>query len=276
MTRSLFTNLLSCLFLILILSRCTNVPYGSNRSAGKYYNIRGFKMYCETYGSGQPLLMIHGNNGNISTFKRIIPYFADHYKVIVADGRSQGRSYDAKDSLTFEMMADDYASLLDQMHLDSADVIGWSDGGINALLLAIRHPNKVKKLVASGANLWPDSTAIDPKIWNLEKERYNQLKNNTRRSPVEKEIWKFFLLDWDQPHIPVASLQKIKCPSLIMGGDHDMIRQKHLELIYKNIPKANFWIVPNSGHGTLFEHRRKFMYNADDFFKSAYQKNNAY
>ncbi len=89
------------------------IPYGNNSSAGKYYNIRGFKMYCEVYGKGKPLLMIHGNNGSINTFENNIPYFALKYQVIVADSRAQGKSKDSRDSLTFEMMADDEAALLD-------------------------------------------------------------------------------------------------------------------------------------------------------------------
>src|SRR6266481_1464573 len=66
------------------------VPYGHNESAGKYYTIRGFKMYCEVYGQGQPLLIIHGNGGSINNFIQQIPYFSKKYKVIVADSRAQG------------------------------------------------------------------------------------------------------------------------------------------------------------------------------------------
>ena len=120
--------------------------YGHNGSAGKFFEINGFKMYTEVYGSGPPLLMIHGNNGDMSAFAHNVPYFAKHYTVILADSRSQGRSVDPDHPLTFEMMADDYAALLDAIHIPSAYVIGWSDGGINALLLAIRHPEKVKRL----------------------------------------------------------------------------------------------------------------------------------
>jgi len=121
-------------------SMMQGTTYGKNKEAGKYYNIRGFKMYAETYGSGQPLLIIHGNGGSINNFLYQIPYFSKKYKVIVADSRAQGNSTDEADSLSYEMMADDYAALLDQMKIESAFVIGWSDGGINGLLLAIRHP----------------------------------------------------------------------------------------------------------------------------------------
>ena len=100
--------------------------YGNNKEAGKYYDIRGFRMYAETYGNGEPLLIIHGNGGSINNFIYQIPYFSQHYKVIVADSRAQGKSIDLRDSLTYEMMADDYAALLTEMKIDSAYVIGVS------------------------------------------------------------------------------------------------------------------------------------------------------
>lgn len=85
------------------------------------------------------------------------------------DSRAQGKTVDAGDSLNFEMMADDEAALLDAMHNHSTYVICWSDGGINALCLAIRHPEKVIKLAGTGANLWPDSTGALPELWRIKK-----------------------------------------------------------------------------------------------------------
>lgn len=133
-------------------------------------------MYCEVYGEGKPLLMIHGNGGSIGAFKKNIPYFSKKYKVIVVDSRAHGKSTDAKDSLSFEMMADDFNALLDAMHIKKTYVIGWSDGGINALLLAMRHPDKVIKLASTGANLWPDSTALIPSLWKDMEKQYNEQK----------------------------------------------------------------------------------------------------
>ncbi len=138
--------------------------YGKNDKVGRYVKTRGFNMYYETYGEGDPLLIIHGNGGSINNFLYQIPYFSKKYKVILADSRAQGKSVDAGDSLSYEMMTDDLNALLDTLHLDSCYVIGWSDGGINGLLLAMRHPAKVKKLAVTGANLWPDTTVENPVI----------------------------------------------------------------------------------------------------------------
>jgi pimeloyl-ACP methyl ester carboxylesterase len=242
------------------------IPYGNNPAAGKYYNIRGIKMYCEVYGKGRPLLMIHGNGGNIANFEKNIPYFSEKYMVIVPDSRSQGKSIDERDSLSFEMMADDFDALLDAMHIRSTYVIGWSDGGINALLLAMRHPDKVIKLASTGANLWPDSTAINPFDWKYEQKEYKNTKHNWMITVKEKNDRKMFLLDWFQPHVPLLALRKVKCPSLIISGDHDVIVLQHTVAIYQNIPHAYLWILPNSPHSTLIDHADEFNKQVDEFF----------
>jgi len=262
--------LLVCFFTFSnIQAQQANINYGNNSSAGKYLKIRGIKMYYEIYGSGEPLLLIHGNGGSIGSFAGNIPYFSKKYKVIAVDSRSQGKSYDPQDSLSFEMMADDFAALLDSLHIKSAYVLGWSDGGINALLLAMRHPAKVKKLVSTGANLWPDSTAIIGSLWKEEKAYYDSSFQKTFSSTEDKNSWKLFLLDWFQPNITLSSLHSIKCPSLIVCGDHDLIKVEHTKLIAENISNAVLWVVPNSGHATLKEHRDEFNAKADHFFESA-------
>src|SRR5262245_8306037 len=205
----------------------TGIPYGNNRAAGKFYDIRGFKMYAEVYGQGKPVLIIHGNSGSINNFIYQIPYFSKKYKVIVADSRAQGNSADTGDSLSYEMMADDYAALLSAMKIDSANVIGWSDGGINGLLLAIRHPEKVKKLAITGANLVPDTTAVPQKIWDMVMPTYTEIKNKSNRTQQENAGFKLLRLLVEQPHIPSTDLNKINCPTLVIGGDHDVIKEEH-------------------------------------------------
>jgi pimeloyl-ACP methyl ester carboxylesterase len=247
------------------------IPYDHNPEAGKFYDINGFKMYTEVYGDGPPLLMIHGNNGDLSAFSKNVSYFASHYKVILADSRSQGRSVDPDHPLNFEMMADDYAALLDAMHVDSAYIIGWSDGGINALLLAIRHPAKVKKLVVTGANLWGGPDPFAPGLWDDMEKEYSAGLTKTYTSAKEKNDRKLFLLDWWEPHITLAQLHTLQAPSLIMAGDHDVISLPHTVLIYQNIPHANLWIVPNSGHPTMIEHADEFNRKVDEFFTQPFK-----
>ena len=246
--------------------------YGKNKAIGKYYNIRGFKMYVEVYGQGKPLLFIHGNRGSINNFTKQIPYFSKKYKVIIADSRAQGKSIDPADSISYEMMADDYAALLDAMKIDSAYVVGWSDGGINGILMAVRHPEKVKKLAITGANLRPDTTAVPKEVWDLVMPTYNELKEIRDKNEKAKSGYKLMKLLVENPHIPLSDLQKINCPTLVIGGDHDVIKEEHTLEIYKNIPNAYLWILPNSGHSTPIVYANEFNAKIEAFFKKPYRK----
>ena len=244
--------------------------YGHNEKHGKYLNIRGFRMYYETYGEGDPLLIIHGNGGSINNFFYQIPYFASHYKVILADSRSQGRSIDDGDSLSYEMMADDLNALLSNLHIDSCLVIGWSDGGINGLLLAIRHPEKVRKLAVTGANLWPDTSAVDPAVYNFVASHIDSFKK-LPQSPDNKHSLKLLHLLNAEPHISLEQLHRIQCPTLVIGGDHDVIVTRHTLLIAESIPKSYLWILPNSGHSTPLVYKIQFNQIVYEFFKNNYR-----
>jgi len=250
--------------------------FGKNAAVGKYADIRGFKMYYETYGKGEPLLIIHGNGGSINNFLYQIPYFAKNYQVIIADSRSQGKSVDHADSLSYEMMTDDLNALLDKLNLKQCNVIGWSDGGIEGLMLAMRHPEKVKKLAVTGANIWPDTSAVDPFVYdyalkmNLKgQDTIKKIKNVT---PEMKNQLKLLHLLSYEPHIKLEDIKKINCPTLVIGGDHDVIRTKHTMLIAETIPNSYLWILPNSGHSTPIFYKDMFNQVVGDFFTKPYRK----
>jgi pimeloyl-ACP methyl ester carboxylesterase len=245
--------------------------YGRNEKAGNYVKTRGFKMYYETYGKGDPLLIIHGNGGSINNFLYQIPYFSKSYKVILADSRAQGKSTDPGDSLSYEMMADDLNALLDTLRIDSCYVIGWSDGGINGLLLAMRHPDKVRKLAVTGANLWPDTTAVDPYIYHMVMAYNDTLDKMPRTQEVRNQRKLAHLLSYE-PHIATSQLKKISCPSLIIGGDHDVLLPEHTLLIAGSIPRSYLWIIPDSGHSTPVTHKDLFNQVVSDFFRTPYRK----
>ena len=244
---------------------------GHNDKVGKYAKLRGFNMYYEIYGKGEPLLFIHGNGGSMSAFQYQLSYFAKRFKVIMADSRAQGKSLDSSDSLTYEMMADDFNALLDHLKIDSCYVVGWSDGGINALLLALRHPKKVKMLASTGANLWPDTTAIDPFVFKM----IVHMKDNVSKLAATPEIKgqrKLLRILADEPHVKLTDLKKIKCPALIIGGDHDVILPLHTLLIAEAIPKSYLWIIPKSGHSTPIVYKDEFNRAVMDFFTKPFRK----
>lgn len=245
---------------------CNTRDFGKNEHAGRYYNIRGISLYVEHYGKGTPLVMLHGNGGSIESFSCQIPYFEKEYHVIAIDSRAQGNSADPSDSLSFDMMADDVSTLLDSLRLDSCCVLGWSDGGITGLLLAIRHPDKVSKLAITGANLKPDSTSLYPNDLQWMKQEYARL-GKQQQTPKNQQQRKLLGLDLMEPKITAADLKKIQCPTLVIGGDHDVIPPTHTLLIAQSIPGAYLWILPNSSHATLMDYQKKFNKNVDDFFK---------
>jgi pimeloyl-ACP methyl ester carboxylesterase len=228
-----------------------DIAYGTNQAVGKYAEVNGIKMYYEEYGQGKPLVLIHGNGGSILHMGYQIQYFSKYYRCIVADSRAHGKSAVGNGRLTYEVMADDWAALLDHLKIDSAYVLGWSDGGILGLLLAIHHPKKVSKLAAMGANLQPDSSAVYSWVVPI-LENMNKLTDSMISAKNKSQNWdvmkKHLDLLSNQPHIPLQELHKIACPVLVMGGDKDVIREEHTTEIYQNIPKAHLCIFPGETH----------------------------
>lgn len=227
------------------------IDYGNNKDVGNFISINGDKQYFEIYGQGTPLVLIHGNGGNIGYMKPQIEFFAKKYKVIVMDCRGRGKSELGKDSLTYKQITKDIVGILDYLQLDSTYVVGRSDGGIIALLMAIHHPEKVKKIVSFAANLTPDTLALYPSFYN-EVINDRKLADEMLAKKDNTQNWKVMqqrnrMMEF-QPHISASDLQKIKCPVLVMSTDRDIIREEHTVYIYKNIVKANLCILTGENH----------------------------
>ncbi|WP_052823528.1 alpha/beta fold hydrolase [Neotamlana sedimentorum] len=225
--------------------------YGNNNEVGNFISVNGDKQYYEIYGEGQPLVLIHGNGGDIAYMKPQIEYFSKKYKVIVMDCRGRGKSELGDESLTYKQIAKDIVAILDHENLDSTYVLGRSDGAILALLLAIHYPEKVKKIVAFSANLTPDTTALYPVVYKQIKERRKHAdemlakKDTTQNWKVTQQ--RVRMMEF-QPNITIEDLHKIKCPVLVMSTDRDMIREEHTFKIYQNIEKANLCFLPGVNH----------------------------
>ncbi|PTR01643.1 pimeloyl-ACP methyl ester carboxylesterase [Mucilaginibacter yixingensis] len=250
------------------------VPYGDNAAVGKYYEVHGIKMYVEIYGEGTPLLLLHGNNGSIASFSENIPYFSQKYQVIAVDSRAQGKTIDHGDELSFKMMADDFAELLDLMHIEQCHVLGWSDGGICALLMAMRHPRKVISLAATGANLTTGEEAFAPGFYDMVKRHHHLHRLIPRLTRKQRNDWKLFMLDYEQPQISFDELNVIQCPAFIICGDHDVISVEHTAQIARHISNSHLWVIPDSEHATLIQHRDEFNRRVDGFFLLSFEKQN--
>ena len=234
---------------------CTSsVPYGNNVAAGHFATVNGIHLYYETYGSGPVLLLMHGNGGSIARMACQIAFFSSSHKVVALDSRGRGKSEDGNAPFTFEQQADDFSALLEQEHLDKADVLGQSDGGIIALLMGIRHPDKVRKIVASGPNLRPDNTAVSASAIAGMKASVaeaaaklvagDQSRDWARRKrQIEQDLY--------EPHISLQQVRSIEAPTLLIGADRDVILPEHYLEIYKSLPHAQLFIIPGTTHGGL-------------------------
>ncbi len=140
------------------------------------------------------------------------------------DSRDQGKSGDSPDTLTYEKMTDDLAALLDHLKVGPVDVLGWSDGGIEALLLGIRHPAKVKKIVAMAANLNPTDDALYPEVLATIKSMMDAIPAATRDTPQGRRELKVTDMMLKEPNIDLKALEAITAPTLILAANHDVIR----------------------------------------------------
>lgn len=280
MSRSLLSFSLAILIAFSALGQET-IVYGSNPRAGHFVHVNDIRLYYEVYGSGHPLLMLHGNGGWINDLRNQIPEFAKCFKVIAVDSRAQGLSTDANEELSFSLMASDIAQLLDSLKIDSAYVLGWSDGGIVGLELALNYPKTIAKLVTVGANFLADSTAVPAKmIDEMKTASFAGLDSATQRDIITHSHFpdragliydKLNRLDLLHPHFTFEQLQSIKVPTLVMAGDHDIIIDTHTLKLFHALPHSELCIVPGAGHGFLL--RKPALANEiiKNFFLTNYQ-----
>ncbi len=230
-----------------------DTPYGNNESIGKYVEINNAKIYYEEYGKGEPLLLIHGNGSNIKGMGNQIEYFKSRYRVIIADNRGHGKSELKTDSLTFNQIARDWSGLVKHLKLDSLNIIGWSDGGVIGLIMGFNEENDIKRIVAMGANLRPDTTAVNSWAPNSVRKRQIIAKEMLAKEDTSEDwelILQHFGLLLNQPNISHNDLSKIKSPVLIIAGDKDIIKNEHSVEIFENIPNAQLCIMPGETHFT--------------------------
>lgn len=230
-------------------------------AVGRYAQVRGIRMYYELHGHGSPLLLIHGGAGNGMQFENQIPAFSPHHRLIIPDCCAQGRTTDRPGPLTYHGMAEDMIALLDHLHVRRADIMGWSDGGIIALDMAMNHPDRVGRVVTFGANFTPDGLNPQDVEWNrtATAESFGaDMKAGWQKlspQPDHYEAAMNKILDmWrSQPDWSVEQLHRIRARCLICAGDRDLIRPEHTAQLANAIPDAEMWIVPNASHSAMIE-----------------------
>jgi pimeloyl-ACP methyl ester carboxylesterase len=228
-------------------------------SISGYAPVNGLKMYYEIHGEGSPLVLIHGGGSTIqSTFGKILPLLAQHYKVIAVELQAHGRTNDRNSPETFAQDANDVAALLQYLKTPRAHILGFSNGGQTALQIGIDHPSVVDKLVLissfykrAGAiqgffDAMPNAT-LDNMPQPL-KAAYVQVNNDPTglQTMFEKDKERMVnFKDW-----PDEQLQSIKAQTLIVAGDHDVVTTDHAIKMSKTIPNAELMILPGT-HGSF-------------------------
>ncbi len=222
---------------------------------GHWAIVNGHPLYFEIRGTGAPLVLLHGGGDTIaSSFSRQLDTFAMSREVIAPEQVGQGHTPDVAAPLTYADMMEDTVSLLKQLGVSNADVIGWSDGGIIALMLAARHPELVRRVVVSGANISPDG---------LEDSEIAAIHRAARDMPsaqagIGAKLTALWLNAPTQSELSPDLLAHIQKPVLVMAGDHDMIKLEHTLKIYRSLPRGQLYILPGTWHST-FEQRPQWV-----------------
>ena len=242
----------------------------SSGSTHRYYEVRGAKLYTQIYGHGPPIVFLHGGMMFFdNSFAKQRDYFSTFRTVVGIDQRGHGHSPDGPWSLSYKMMADDTAAIIERLGLGPVDIVGHSDGADLALLLVRDHPNLVRRLVISGANIRVDLSPEQKLRSHWSKQQLDAqlrgtaaslppwfLPDYAKVSPDGPDHWMTLLAKcydmWLQPVvIEPADLKRISIPVLVMAGDHDFTSIEENAEIFRDLRRGQLFIVPASNHGTF-------------------------
>lgn len=192
-------------------------------------------------GVGVPLILLHGNGEDLSYFENQIAYFSAVYRVIAIDTRGHGATPRGTAPFTIRQFADDLFHFMLAHTIDSAHILGFSDGGNVALAFAMKYPNRVKRLVLNGANLFPAGlkTPIQQQV-EAAYSCYLQRAKTDERAKQKLEMLGLMVLE---PDFNPLDLRKIQAPTLVLVGDDDMIDFSHTQLIHKHIVNSQLQVI---------------------------------
>jgi len=193
-------------------------------------------------GTGEPLVLLHGNGEDGGYFSGQIDTFAAHFRVLAPDTRGHGQTPRGSAPFTISQFADDLLSFLDERGIARAHLLGFSDGGNIALVFALRYPERVGKLILNGANL--DPSGVKRTIqWAVELGYWSARRSQNPKAIQRAEMLGLMVND---PHIRPEELSALRMPTLVIAGTRDMIREAHTRLIAASIPDARLVLLPGN------------------------------
>lgn len=204
--------------------------------------VNNVNIYYEVYGSGNPIILVHGNGETHDIFDKLIDKLKNNYKVYAIDSRCHGKSEKAKE-ITYDIMAQDMIEFIKKLQIIKPIFYGFSDGGIIGLLIAIREQNLLSRLIISGANIKPDGfIKMDILLTKI-------MYYITRSKLIKMMI--------HEPNISLQELNNIVIPVNILAGEKDVVKYEHTKLIADNIKNSTLEIISKENHGSYIIHSEK-------------------
>lgn len=215
-------------------------------------------------GQGQPLILLHGNGEDSSYFVHQISHFSNNYRIFAINTRGHGQSPRGDKPFTIKQFAKDLNDFMAEKNIAKAILLGFSDGGNIALEFALKHPEKVDKMIVDGANLFP--SGVKPLYqWPIEIG-YRIAKLFSKKSEIALRNTEMLGLMVNEPHIDPSELAALTMPVLVVAGTKDMIKESHTKLIYKSLPNAQLAIIEGD-HFVANKHPEAFNKLVDEFLK---------
>jgi pimeloyl-ACP methyl ester carboxylesterase len=243
-------------------------------ASGNYATVNGLRMYYETRGEGEPLVLLHGAFG----LAMDLPALAKNRRVIAVELQGHGHTADIDRPLSVEQMADDTAALLKELKIERADFFGYSMGGVVALGVAIRHPSLVRKLAINGSYFGSVEAAFEPEAFKQFRNLPADFAPPMLKAPYDKVApdptkWPTLVAKIKKASMEFKGfarddLKAIKAPVLITLGDRDGIRPEHVVEMFRLIPGSQLAIIPGADHFLIFQSPEKLLPMIAAFFEA--------
>jgi pimeloyl-ACP methyl ester carboxylesterase len=225
--------------------------------------VNEVEIYYAEYGAGPPVILLHGGLANSDYWGNLIPALSQHYRVIVMDSRGHGRSTRDAQPYGYDLMASDVVGLMDYLKIQKADIVGWSDGAIIGLDIAMNHPGRIGRLFAfansTTAGLKPEVAENPTFAAFIERAGQEYRKNSPTPDQYDAFVAQIGNMWASQPNWTAADLGRIRTPVMIADGDHDeAIRREHTEELAKEVPGAKLLILPGVSHFAMLQNPAEF------------------
>lgn len=236
-----------------------DIPPMPKAEQSGYAEVNGIRMYYATYGKGDPVLLIHGGLGFSDVWARQVEDLSRDHLVVVADSRGHGRSTRTTEPFGYDLMTSDYVALIDHLKLGKVTLVGWSDGGIIGIDMAMKNPDHLTRVIAHAANVTVDgvkSDVMENKTFSDYINRAGDYYKKLSSTPTEYDafVTQISAMWMSQPAWTPEMLGKITVPVTVVIGDHDeAVKREHTEQMAKDIPGSKLVILKDASHFAMLQ-----------------------